>query len=454
MTPQSPSWRLYLLGTDEGCADHRDAKQLQGNENWHRSILTPATPHSRPQLRQESHRLSGFSSLWQCLALLPRARAGACSSPCDSWQSPAKAPSWAESVPWGQDGPFPPLHQGKSHDLPLLHLLTCRGLQAQAVKARGGGSPLQGCPMSRGGGTPGVGGTGDSSPEMCWNHTVCAKELRAVSPTSLPNGSRCTEPLCRDLTVLCGVQAGRENLWRLGHPLHPALDLSKELTSQCFAGWGPGWVSSCHDTFCSQCWFELQWQSLISLPSRLAGSRERAGKERERGVSAGSTASLQKAYRHFINIRCLRARRLHMTMVQGRETQSPPQTPKGRGLMPPALQEAAGKSYSTTCSSCMKHPLQLCAFANASSAAQTWGGRNQGYCQGWVRPSRSSHFPSWLQGIWAGCSVLRPFPARQWARQCPQGAAAGDPACTALLSHLLTHRQATPVLHITPIFFP
>lgn len=62
-----------------------------------------------------------------------------------------------------------------------------------------------------------------------------------------------------------------------------------------------------------------------------------------------------------------------MTMVQGRETQSPPQTPKGRGLMPPALQEAAGKSYSTTCSSCMKHPLQLCAFANASTVQHRHG---------------------------------------------------------------------------------
>lgn len=51
-TPQHPSWRLYLLGTDKCCADCRDAKHLQGNENWHRSVLTPATPRSRPQLIQ------------------------------------------------------------------------------------------------------------------------------------------------------------------------------------------------------------------------------------------------------------------------------------------------------------------------------------------------------------------------------------------------------------------
>jgi len=44
MTPQSPSWRLYLLGTDECCSDHRDAKQLQGNENWHRSIFNSCHP--------------------------------------------------------------------------------------------------------------------------------------------------------------------------------------------------------------------------------------------------------------------------------------------------------------------------------------------------------------------------------------------------------------------------
>lgn len=93
---------------------------------------------------------------------------------------------------------------------------------------------------------------GDSSPEMHWSHTGCAKELRAVSPTSLPNGSRCTEPHM-DLAVLCRVQAGRENLWRLGQPLHPALGLSKELTRQCFPGQGPDRVSPCHDTFCSQC---------------------------------------------------------------------------------------------------------------------------------------------------------------------------------------------------------
>lgn len=74
-----------------------------------------------------------------------------------------------------------------------------------------------------------------------------------MSPTSLPNGSRCTEPLYKGLTALCRAQAGRENLWRLGQPPHPALGLSKELIGQCFPGQGPGWVCPCHDTFCSQC---------------------------------------------------------------------------------------------------------------------------------------------------------------------------------------------------------
>lgn len=76
-----------------------------------------------------------------------------------------------------------------------------------------------------------------------------------------------------------------------------------------------------------------------------------------------------------------------MAMVEGKETQSPPQTPKGRRLMSPTPREAAGKSCSTTCSSCMKHPLQRRAFTNVSNAAQTQGSRNRSCCQGWVRPS-------------------------------------------------------------------
>lgn len=48
-------------------------------------------------------------------ALLPRAGAGACSSPHDSRQGLAQAPREAESVPRGQDGPFPsPVPRKKS----------------------------------------------------------------------------------------------------------------------------------------------------------------------------------------------------------------------------------------------------------------------------------------------------------------------------------------------------